>query len=78
MEEYSSCDAVLKSIRRPADHNICTMSACGGKAVVRRPDFTSLKLNVRFSQERTFKRHRFGDFDSPLSAKSGRCRYFLD
>jgi len=47
------------------------MAASEGKADVFRFNFGNLRLNVRFSPKRTFKRHQFSDFDSPLSAISG-------
>ena len=47
------------------------MSACGGKAVVRRPDFTNLRLNVRFSRKRSFRILESQENEGPLSAISG-------
>ncbi len=48
------------------------MSASGGKAVVRRPDFTSLRLNDRFSLKRSFRMLENHENEGPLSARSGR------
>ncbi len=47
------------------------MSASGGKAVVRRPDFTSLRLNVRFSRKRSFRILENHENEGPLTAISG-------
>ncbi len=51
-------------------HRISLMAASGGKAVVRRPDFSSLRLNVRFSRKRSFKTLQNRCFQGPLSARS--------
>ena len=53
--------------------NITGMSASGGKAVVRQPDFTSLMLNVRFSPKRSFTLTEIRENEGPLSAISGQC-----
>ena len=55
--------------------NITGMSACGGKAVVRRPDFTSLRLNVCFSSKRTFRSLRIERNKGPITAMSGHVCY---
>ncbi len=50
--------------------NITGMSASGGKAVLRRPNFSSLRLNVRFSRKRSFRYPKKYKIKGPLSAKS--------
>jgi len=50
------------------------MAASVGKAVVRRPDFTSLRLNVRFSRKRSFRMLKNHENEGPLSAEAGSKR----
>ncbi len=51
--------------------NITGMSASGWKAVVHQPDFTSLRLNVRYSRKRPFRLLENHENEGPLSATSG-------
>ncbi len=52
-------------------HRISSLAALEGKAATRQPNFASPRLNVCFSQKRTFKTLEILDSDRPLTAKTG-------
>ena len=52
-------------------HHISRTAAFGGKADVQPANFQGNNLNVSLSLKRSFRLAQLGDFECPLTAKSG-------